>query len=167
MVVEPSTIFVICPETETLVVHPDYVEDTQKDLGAVVVSKDEWLVNGIIYKVQKAGYVLATPSNGVEVARESLKPVRARGVALVSDSVAATCSTKVSGYVCSTFDCSGCAGGNQKSGGSMTYCQYTGVSTDTCTLTGASKTCKITSYANSDCTGAVLATSSVNYNSCQ
>lgn len=163
--VEPNTIYSLCPATTTLVVHPARLAETMADLNARPVSADEWLVNGVIYRVQRAQYVIATPQNGVDVAGESLPPVPSAAVArLVPEPV---CTTKVSKHVCDTFDCSGCSGGNKMTGGNLSYCKKTDVATDSCTLTGAIKTCAIVSYSNADCTGTILANSTVNYNSCQ
>jgi hypothetical protein len=165
--VEPNTVYSLCPDTATMVVHPDYLEETMKELGATAVSDDEWLIDGKIYRIQRAEYVIATHSNGSEVATESLPPIRSSAVARAVAEPTPVCTTKVTKHKCDTFNCSGCDAGNKMTGGNLTYCKQTGVATDSCTLTGAIKTCAIVSYSNADCTGTILANSTVNYNSCQ
>ncbi|HEX6901907.1 MAG TPA: hypothetical protein VF789_19455 [Thermoanaerobaculia bacterium] len=165
--VEPNTIYSLCPETRTLVVHPDHLAETMEELGAVLVSPDEWLIDGVIYRVQRAEYVIATGGNGADVATETLPPVRSGAVALVAADAEPVCTTKVKKHVCHPFDCSGCSAGSKFVGGKMSACEHTGVETDTCTLTGSTKKCEITSYENLDCSGAILATSTIEMKTCQ
>lgn len=165
--VEPNTIYSLCPETGTLVVHPDHLDETMAELGATAVSADEWLIDGVIYRVQRAEYVIVTSSNGADVAAETLTPIRSTAVARNVAEPAPVCTTKVSKHVCRPFDCSGCTAGSKLVGGKMSACEHTGVATDTCTLTGSSKKCEITSYEKADCTGAILATSTLNVKTCQ
>ncbi|HEX6901906.1 MAG TPA: hypothetical protein VF789_19450 [Thermoanaerobaculia bacterium] len=164
--VEPNTIYSLCPETATLVVHPDHLAETMEELGATAVSADEWLIDGVIYRVQRAEYVIATGSNGTDVVSETLPPISSHAVARSLAEPEPVCTTKISKHVCDTHDCSGCSAGSKQVGGKMSYCRRTGVANDSCTLTGASKTCTITRYENADCTGTELGTTTVKYNSC-
>jgi hypothetical protein len=164
--INPLTIYIFCEATETLVVHPDYQEEAQAELAAEAISADEWLIEGrLVVKPQIARNAIATSTNDGDLALAgTLGVVSIDNVALADP--AAVCTTKIKKHVCDTFDCTGCQGRNELSGGSLKYCKPTEDATDTCTLDGNSNACNIKSWSEDGCKGTIIATSTVWYNSC-
>jgi len=174
--IDPAVIYVYCPATDTLVVHPEYLKDAAAELAAEVLPTGEWFIpGGKLITPQTAKLMIVTASSEKAAIRNlgaltavSLDRV-ALAVALPTEPGEPTpvCQTKLTGYKCKNFDCSGCSGGIQKTGGALTYCDKSDNPQDTCTQTGSFKTCIITTFTNADCTGSVLQSTTANYNSCQ
>ncbi len=163
--INPLTIYILCEETQTLVVHPDHLEEAQAELAAEAIGSDEWLIEGrLAVKLQIAQNVIATRANGDDLALGGrLQVVSIANVALAEP---AACKTKIKKHVCDTYDCTGCVGRNEQSGGNLKYCKATEDATDTCTLDGNSAACNIKTWSEDGCQGSIILTTSVSYDSC-
>lgn len=174
--IDPAVVFVYCPDTDTLIVHPDFAKDAAYDLTAEILPSGEWFIpGGKLITPQVAKLMIVTGSNE-KAALRNLGSLEAVGLDQVAMAVVTepgtpgeptpVCQVKLTGYKCQAYDCSGCASGTKKSGGAMSFCTPSDKPTDTCTQTGSIKTCNITQYQNADCSGAVIMTSATNFNVC-